>query len=202
MTAPEPQHDPEPLPDLADEGDRPSITETNGTVARFEMAYQPEPSARHAFGAPWFQHVPAMIWFAFTVGVAGAVVAAYRMPGSALYIWVAERERAFPPTVLAFVVLASGIAVLARSFMRGVIVHKEGLEARAIVPPGIPRVRRWAWAQIHRVVLDDRGVMLELWTGEYDKLPTVARASDLSALLEQLAAQHGITVTRLEDLQN
>jgi hypothetical protein len=202
MTAPEPQRDPEPLPSLADEGDRPSITEVNGTVARFEMAYQPEPSARHMFGAPLWHHVPATLWFLFTVGIAGTVVAAYQMTGSALYVWVAERERAFPPTILAFIVLASGIAVLARSFMRGVIVHKEGVEARAIIPPGIPRVRRWAWAQIHRVVLDERGVMLELWTGEYEKLPSVAHPTDLGALLEQLAAQHGIAVTRLRDLGN
>lgn len=192
--------EPEPLQSLADEGDRPSITEVNGTVARFEMAYQPDAPARHAFGAPMFQHVPAFLWFAFSLLVAGAVVLAYKTPGSALYMWVAERERAFPPTGLAFVVLVSGIAVLARSFMRGVIVHKEGVEARAIIPPGIPRVRKWAWAQIHRVVVDERSVMLELWTGEYEKLPRVAKTTDLGALLEHMGSRHGIPVTRLKPL--
>ena len=201
MTAPQP-HDaePDPLPSLADEGDRPSITEVNGTVARFDMAYQPEPSARHAFGAPMLQHLPAMIWFAFSAGVSASVVAAYQMPGSLLYPWIVERERAFPPTALAFVVLVSGIAVLARSFIRGVIVHREGLEARYLLPLGMPRVRKWAWAQIHRMVLDESSIMLELWTGEYEKLPRVARTVDLGGLLEQLASQHGIAVTRLAPL--
>ena len=37
------------LQNLADEGDRPSITEVNGTVARFEMAYPLEERERWAF---------------------------------------------------------------------------------------------------------------------------------------------------------
>jgi hypothetical protein len=191
---------PDALPSLDDEGDRPSITEVNGTVARFEMAYQPEAPFRQAFGAPLLQHVPAIVWFVFTLVLTGVVVAAHHMSSnSTLYAWIVERDRGgIPAAALAFVVLASGIATLARSYMRGVIVHAGGLEARYILPLGMPRVRKWAWAQIHRMVLSDDGVMLELWTNEYEKLPPVGKPGDLGALLEHMGAMHGIIVTKLD----
>jgi len=201
-TSPTPT-DPEALPSLADEGDRPSITEVNGTVARFEMAYQPEPAERHAFGAPLLTKLPAMIWFAFSVAVSAVVVLAHHSSSnSSLYVWVVERDRGgIPASVLAFIVLASGIATLVRSYMRGVIVQQSGIEARFVLPLGVPRVRRWAWAQIHRMVIDDRDdVMLELWTGEYDKLPSVSHPKELAAILELKCAQHGVLLTRLKAL--
>jgi hypothetical protein len=192
------------LKNLIDEGERPSITEVNGTVARFEMAYQPEPRERYAFGPTWLSRVPALLWFLFSVAVTAVVVLAHHMSNnSGLKIWVLERDRnGVPPSVLAFLVLASGIATLIRTNMRGVIVQRDGLEARFILPFGVPRVRRWAWAQIHRMIVDDRaGVILELWTGRYEKLPVVARTLDLSALLEHKGIEHGITVTRLKALE-
>ena len=195
-------NDPDALQSLADEGDRPSITEVNGTVARFEMAYQPEPSERHAFGPPLVQKIPAMIWFLFTLSVTGVVVLAHHMSSnSQLYVWVVERDRnGIPASVLAFLVLASGIGVLVRSSMRGVIVHRAGIEARYVLPLGVPRVRTWSWAQVHRMVIDDDAVMLELWNGSYERLPRVARPSDLATILQHRAAEHSIVVTRLKEL--
>ena len=190
----------EPLQNLADEGDRPSITEVNGTVARFDMSYQPEPRERYAFGPTWLSRIPSFLWFGFSLVVTGIVVAAYHMSSnSPLTIWVVERERGVPPAVLAFLVLASGIATLARTHMRGVIVQRDGLEARYILPLGVPRVRRWAWVQVHRMILDTKdGVILELWSGQYEKLPHVARPQELLAVLGQKATQHGIIVTQLD----
>jgi hypothetical protein len=190
-----------PLEDLTNEGDRPSITEVNGTVARFEMAYQPEVRERYAFGPTLLSRLPSMLWFAFSLGVTSIVVLAYHLSSnSALTMWVVERDRnGLPPAVLAFVVLASGIATLVRAHMRGVIVQSKGVEARYILPLGVPRVRRWAWAQVHRMIVDaHHGVILELWTGQYEKLPVVARTNELIGVLEQKGAQHGIAVTRLE----
>jgi len=192
--------EPEALPSLSEESDRPSITETNGTVARFEMAYQPEPSERHAFGAPLLTRLPSMLWFAFSIAVAVVVVIAHHSSSnSQLYAWVVERD-GVPASVLAFIVVASGIATLVRSYMRGVIVQRDGIESRTVLPLGVPRVRRWAWPQIHRLVIDDRSVMLELWTGEYEKLPAVARQADLALVLEHKCAQHGVLLTRLKNL--
>ncbi len=194
--------EPESLQSLADEGDRPSITEVNGTVARFEMAYQTEPSERHAFGPPLSQRIPAMIWFLFTLAVTGVVVLAHHVSSSSqLFIWVVERDRnGIPASVLAFLVLASGIGVLVRSSMRGVIVQRAGIEARYILPLGVPRVRTWAWAQVHRMVIDRDAVMLELWNGSYERLPRVAKPHELAVILEHRASEHGIAVTHLTEL--
>jgi len=205
-TTPPPEELPE-LRDVSEEGERPSITEVNGTVARFEMAYQLDPNQeRYPFGPTLLARLPAMLWFFFSLAVAGMVVLAHHSSSnSALYIWVVERDanRVLPSSVLAFLVLASGIATLVRTHMRGVIVQKGGIEARYLLAAGLPRVRQWAWAQVHRFILDesDGGVVLELWTGEYEKLPHVARAYDLAGLLERKAAQHGIPVTKLASLK-
>jgi hypothetical protein len=201
MTDAQPTNEPDVLPALADEGDRPSITEVNGTVARFEMAYPTELHERYAFGPTWLARLPSFLWFLFSLGVTTIVVLAHHMStSSSLTAWVLERDRnGIPPSVLAFLVLASGIATLVRSHMRGVIVQRDGLEARYVLPMGLPRVRRWAWAQIHRMIVDPRkGVILELWTGQYEKLPVVARTAELAAVLERKGLEHGITVTRLE----
>ena len=97
--------------------------------------------------------------------------------------------------------MASAIGTAIRSSMRGVVVSAEGVETRSLVALGLPRVRRWAWAQIHRVVVDesDEG-MLELWDGTYERLPEVAEARKLTQLLEQIALGRRMQVTRLSRL--
>ncbi len=197
----------EELRELSDEGDRPSITEVNGTVAHFEMAYPLDPNQeRYPFGPTLLARLPAMLWFVFSLAVAGMVVLAHHSSSnSALYIWVVERDqnRILPSSVLAFLVLASGVATLVRTHMRGVIVQKGGIEARYLLPAGLPRVRQWAWAQVHRFIVDesDGGVVLELWTGQYEKLPPVARPFELCGVLERMASQHGIPFTKLATLK-
>jgi len=62
---------------------------------------------------------------------------------------------------------------------------------------GIPRIRQWSWAQISRLILDEKHVMLELWDNHYERLPEVAAPAELGELLERLAAAHGIQITRL-----
>ena len=85
--------------------------------------------------------------------------------------------------MLAFFIFLSGVGTLVRARMRGVVVHVDGLEARYLLPMGVPRVKRWAWAQIERVLIDDEGAMLELWDSTYERLPDVARPGELGALL-------------------
>lgn len=192
------------MPELADEGDRPSITEVNGTVARFEMAYNAEDeSMRVAFGAPLSARIPSYLFLAAAVGIAVTVALAHGMsPSSTLFIWVVEgdRGRPLPASVLSFIILISGLATALRSHMRGVVIHKDGLEARYLLPLGVPRIRKWAWPQIHRMVLDEEGVMLELWDGQYDRLPDVDRGPEMANLLESMASRHNILVTRLKKI--
>lgn len=205
-TSPTPPPPDPALTDLTDEGDgdRPSITDVNGTVARFEMAYSPEAETmRVPFGAPLTARIPAYVFLALAIGVVAIVALAHvSSPGSKLFIWVVEGDagRPLPSTVLAFVILVSGLATALRSHMRGVVVHKDGIEARYLLPLGVPRIRKWAWPQIHRIVLDDEGVILELWDGQYDRLPDVARGPELAKLLEGMGGRHDVMVTRLEKL--
>lgn len=73
------------------------------------------------------------------------------------------------------------------------------IAALAAVPTriGVPRIRKWTWSQIDRLVVDDEDVMLELWDGSYEKLPKVREGKKLAELLERVAAGRGRPVTRL-----
>ena len=183
-----------------------SVTDVNGTVARFEMAYSPPTRGPEKFGPPLRQRVGSMIFFAFGATVAILVAIAYyaSSSNSSLYAWVVEGDRArpLPAPVLAFFVFVSGVGTLVRARMRGVVVHVDGIEARYLLAMGVPRVKRWAWAQIERVVLDDEGAMLELWDSTYERLPDVARPKELAALLERIAASRRIVVTRLDAVRD
>lgn len=180
--------------DAPDEGDRPSITETNGTVARFEMAFDPSPKDRFAFSAPIWQRAPSFVFLGFAMVLGLTVVAGtHASSNSALFRWVADHPFAQPGSL---VVLICAVAVVVRAALRGVIVTREGIETRDLVGT-IPRVRKWRWSQIDRLVLDEEDVMLELWNGTYEKLPKVQHPKELADLLERIAAARGRPVTRL-----
>jgi hypothetical protein len=187
--------------DTADEGDRPSITEVNGTVARFTMAYNLAQGERRAFGPPLAQRLPAFVFCALALAVVGVVVAAHMgSSNSSLFIWVVEgdRGRPLPSSVLAFLIGVSGLGTLVRAYLRGVVVSADGVEGRYLLPLGVPKVKKWMWPEIHRIVMDDKQVMLELWNGTYERLPDVGDPAGLRALLEGVAETRKITVTKLE----
>ena len=179
-----------------------SVTDVHGTVARFEMAYSPVARRAVSFGPPLRQRLPSLVFFAFGGTLVSLVITAYYVASSnsALYIWIVDGDRArpLPAAVLATLVFLSALGTVVRARMRGVLVHPDGIEARYLLPLGVPRVKRWAWAQVERVVLDDEGAMLELWDSTYERLPDVARPKELATLLEQIAAERRIVVTRLD----
>jgi hypothetical protein len=181
-----------------------SVTDVHGTVARFEMAYSPVVRRAVSFGPPLRQRLPSLVFFTFGLILVGLVVTAYYVASSnsPLYIWIVDGDRArpLPAVVLAIVVFLSALGTVVRARMRGVLVHPDGIEARYLLPMGVPRVKRWAWAQVERVVLDDEGAMLELWDATYERLPDVAQPKELGALLERIALERRIVVTRLSAL--
>ena len=192
----------EELTNLADEGDRPSITEANGTVARFEMSFNPAKDERFRFGPPWWQKLPSFMFLGFAATFASAVLIAYHGPtGGALYNWAVQGDmsRAMPTGPFAFLLCFSALATVLRASMRGVVVSAEGVESRSLMF-GIPRVKRWTWSQIDRLVLDDQSVMLELWNGQYERMPKVADTAALALLLERIAVGRGRQVTRLKKI--
>jgi len=200
--SPSPQAPSPQLPDVidtADDGDRPSITEVNGTVAKFEMAYAPEKSDRFAFGPPMVARLPGLAFLAFGVVVALLVFAAYHgSSNSSLYIWVVEGDRNRPmgSGPLAFIILFAAIGNVIKTSLKGVIVTADAVEIR-VTQAGFPKVKRWTWAQIDRLVVDGEDVMLELWNGSYERLPKVRDGLKLADLLARIATARGRAVTRL-----
>jgi hypothetical protein len=179
-----------------------SVTETNGTVARFEMAYTAATPRTLKFGPPIRQRLPSFVFLALALVLEGVVLATYYGSShSRLYVWIVEGERALPAPVLAFVVLLSAMGTVLRAQMRGVVVRPDGIEARYLLPLGVPRVRRWVWSQVERIVIDaDGGAMLELWNATYERLPDVARPGELAETLARVAGERRIAVTKLESL--
>jgi hypothetical protein len=199
------RREPRALPDIVDAARSPldSVTEVNGTVARFEMAYSPPAGERIAFGPPLKHRIASLAFLAFAAALVVAVLIAHMgSSNTRLYIWIVEGDRGRPlgSSTLAFVVTLSAIGTVLRARMRGVVVHADGLEGRYLLPMGVPRIKRWAWPQVERIVMDEKHHMIELWDGTYERLPEVAEPAKLGELLGRIAAGRKIRVTRLEDL--
>jgi hypothetical protein len=181
--------------ETADDGDRPSVTETNGTVARFEMAYNPNPNDRFVFGPPIWQRLPSLLFLGFAAVIGGAALLAHNgSSNTALYRFIVAENR----TPLVVVIVLAAIATFIRSGLRGVIITREGVETRTLAM-GFPRVKKFRWAQIDRVVLDKEAVLFELWNGTYERLPKVREGEKMVDLLERVAIGRGRQVTRLAD---
>jgi hypothetical protein len=84
--------------------------------------------------------------------------------------------------------------------MRGVLVSDEWIEARYLLPLGIPRARRWGWPQVLRVVVDGTQIAFELWDGSFERLPQVSRGRELVDLVVKEAQRRRIDVTALGHL--
>ncbi len=180
--------------ETADDGDRPSITEVNGTVARFEMAYNPNPDDRFVFGPPVWQRLPSLLFLGFAATLAVATMLAHQgSSNTALYRFIVTENR----TPLVFVIVFAAVATFIRSGMRGVVITRDGVETRSL-SMGIPRVRKYGWPQIDRVVLDKEDVLFELWNGTYERLPKVRDGEKMADLLERVAMGRGRQVTRLD----
>lgn len=194
------------MPDLVDDegGQRDSITDVHGTIARFEMAYTPQSGDRFAFGPPFLSRLPSLLYLALALAAAAVIVLAYTSSSNSLlfrYVVEGDKHRILSAPGFALILVASALGTAIRSHMRGVIVTAEGLETRTLMMFGMPRVRRWAWPQIDRLIVDDaHDVMLELWDGRYERLPEVAEGQRLTQLLEQIAHGRRMQVTRLARL--
>lgn len=180
--------------ETSDDGDRPSITEVNGTVAHFEMAYNPNPQDRFAFGPPILQRLPSLVFVGFaSVLVIATLLAQNAAANPSLHKFIVSEGR----MPLVIIICFAAVATFIRSGLRGVIVTADSVETRAL-SMGFPRVRRYRWAQIDRIILDKDSVLFELWNGEYERLPKVHKGEELVDLLERVAHARGRQVTRLD----
>src|ERR1700679_2431050 len=82
----------EELPPIGDDGDRISVTDVNGTVARFEMAYSPVESDRLRFGPPVRQWIPSLVFLAAAIAMVSTVLVGQGSSTSALSRWLAAQD--------------------------------------------------------------------------------------------------------------
>jgi hypothetical protein len=161
------------------------------------MTYKPAKS--QTFGPPAITHVPSMIYLALAIAlVAVVMIGSVSSSNSWLFRYIVEEDsqRLLGARTLAVIVLASAIASVAKTRMRGVIVHPEGLETRDMLGMGWPRVRRYAWPQIDKIVLDaGQTIAVDLWDGRREWLPKVGARDELAAELERVAMARAIPIS-------
>jgi hypothetical protein len=159
------------------------------------MTYRP---AEAFFGAPWVARFPSLVYLLVALVAVALVIIAERSPADSwLYanIVAQDMRRFISARTFAGVLLVSALASTLRAGMRGVRVRGDAIEYRDIVALAWPKVRRYKWAQIDRIVLDSpRHISLDLWDGTRALLPAVSDRAGLSAALEKVAAARAIPV--------
>jgi len=158
------------------------------------MSYRP---ADETFGPPWSVRLPTLLHVLVALVVIGLVVLGERSPSSSwLFVYIVEQDphRVVGARVLAIALAVSSTASMIRLSMRGVQVRHDGIEYRDVISFAIPRVRRYKWAQIDQVVLDQETLALDLWDGRRAFLPAVRDRDGLAATLEKVAAARAIPV--------
>ncbi|MFZ5889898.1 MAG: hypothetical protein ACOY0T_02430 [Myxococcota bacterium] len=161
----------------------------------FDMTYRP---AETAFGPPMRVKIPSIIYLVLALAAVMVVLVAEKSPaGSFLYNHIVERSaRGFiGARTVALMLVLGAISSLVRANMRGVRIREDGVEYRDVMPFGLPKLRRYRWAQIDRVVLDlPECVAFDVWDGTRAFLPEVSDREGLSAALEKIAAARAIPV--------
>jgi hypothetical protein len=184
-----------------DDGDRISITDVNGTVARFDMSYEPPSSGeRLKFGPPRLTRLPSALYLGASLIFAAVTAYAYSAPtGSKLFVWAVEGDRIRPlsVSVIAVILIVSSIATVIRTHMRGVIVTDDWIEARYLQMT-IPKAKRWGWPQVTRIVLDGERVGFEMYDGSFERLPEVGNGKGMVQVMLHHAARLRVDVTVLE----
>jgi hypothetical protein len=159
------------------------------------MTYRP---TEKVFLPPWHLRLPSLAYLLISLAIGAVVLAAEASPSSSqLYYWVIEQnsKRIISPQTFAMLLMVSALASVLRTGMRGVRVRGDGLEYRDVVSLIIPKRRRFRWAQIDCVILEEpKVVALDLWDGSRAFLPPVSDHDSLTATLEKVALARAIPV--------
>jgi hypothetical protein len=178
----------------------------------FDMTYKP---TKATYGPPFLTRLPSLIYFGLACIVGLAVLIAPFLPqGTWLYqyIVVGDYHRVMGSKPFAILVFSSALAAMLRQAISGVVVHTDGIETREVVSFGLPKFKRYAWAQIDRVKIPAaRGVShkqspdkvsnpladtirLDLWDGTKAFLPAVQKKNELSVTIERVAMARAIPI--------
>jgi hypothetical protein len=157
------------------------------------MTYRP--LRRRRFGPPLRSWIAPATYFVLAAVLLLVVGVAHMQTSSSWlfrYIVEGDQHRILGARALALLVFLGGVAALARTAMRGVVVHPDGIEARDIVLFSWPRVRNCSWAEIDEFVFEPTVVGIGLWSGDRLWLPPVFDDVELRRALERAAAARGI----------
>ncbi|HEX4476852.1 MAG TPA: hypothetical protein VH142_17305 [Polyangiaceae bacterium] len=161
----------------------------------FDMTYRPQESV---FGPPFLARVPSLAYFAAAVFILGAVLLGQHSDsGTWLFHYVVEEDvrRVMSIRTFAIILLVSSLSSVLRAGMRGVRIYSDGVESRDVLNFIVPKLKRYRWPQIERIILDGASrIALDLWDGSRTYLPEVGDRATLAAALEHIAAARAIPV--------
>ena len=158
------------------------------------MTYRP---AESMFGPPWSARIPSLVYTLIAGTAVALVVSAELRPNTWLWAYLIQQPRPIQARTFAGLLSIGALASLIRSGMRGVRIRGDALEYRDVASLGWPRVRRYKWAQIDRIVFEkgNSSIALDLWDGTRAFLPVVSDPRGLSAVLEKVAMARAIPVS-------
>jgi hypothetical protein len=161
----------------------------------FDMTYRPRESV---FGPPLTARVPSIAYLAAALGIGILVlVGEQSSTGSWAFHYVVEEDagRVMSIRTFAVIIFVSALASVTRAGMRGVRIYPDGVEAREVLSFIVPRLRRYRWPQIERILLDGAStIAFDLWDGSRAYLPPVSDRPGLEAALQQVAAARAIPI--------
>lgn len=155
------------------------------------MTYRP---AESTFGPPLAARIPSLLYMTLALAVVLMVAAAEAGQSASLRAYLIERPHPIEARTFAALLVLGALASLLRSNMRGVRIRGDAVEYRDVASLGWPKVRRYKWAQIDRIVFEDQVIALDLWDGTRAFLPVVSDLRGLSSVLETVAAARAIPV--------
>lgn len=189
----------------------------------FDMTYKPK---KATYGPPFLQRLPALIYFGVACVIGLLVMVAPLLPQETWlyqYIVQADYHRVMGSKPFAILIFASAAAAMLRQMISGVVVHADGIETREVIALGLPKFKRYSWAQVDRVripstvainkqrvdqvqnPLADK-IRLDLWDGSKAWLPPVQKHGELAVTIERVALARAIPIEggsgRLDELGN
>lgn len=157
------------------------------------MTYRP---VEEFFGPPISVRMPAFIHGGVAIVVLALVFIVERgAQDSALYHYMFRQKHLIDTHLAAALFALSSLLSMMRDGMRGVRIRPNFVEYRELLNAVWPRVRRYRWAQIDRVIFEQSGaISVDLWDGRREILPPVRDVTELRAALERLALARAIPV--------
>jgi len=159
------------------------------------MTYRPQESV---FVAPLAVRIPSLAYLVVALAVSAFVLVGQQASsGTWLFHYVVEQDvrRTMSIQTFAIVLLVSSLALVVRASMRGVRIYPDGIEARDVLNFIVPKLKRYRWPQIERIVLDGAThISFDLWDGSRAYLPEVSDRALLASTLEHIARARAIPI--------